>query len=83
LNYAPTEWRTPKAGAPDKWILPDGLDPDRVEKAVEVVVNWEEDGAESAIDLILRLYPIFFSRTSQADSSLSHEEKTSGGESDQ
>jgi hypothetical protein len=65
-----------EAGAPDKWILPDGLDPDRVEKAVEVVVNWEEDGAESAVDLVLRLYPIFCSRTSQADSSLSHEEKT-------
>lgn len=55
--------KAPEAGAPDKWILPDGLDRDRVQKAVEVVVGWEEDGAEDAVDIVLRLYPVLCPQT--------------------
>ena len=47
-----------EAGAPeDRWILPEGLDPDRFARAVEIVLEWEENG-ELAIDLVLKLYPV-------------------------
>ena len=73
MNYAPTEWRwthaisqlTPEVGAPEfsevreVLPLPPGLDLDRLNRAVQVVLDWEMYGdlaADLAIHLATRFY---------------------------
>jgi hypothetical protein len=46
------------------WTLPDGIDRDRFQSAVAVVLDWQENG-ESAVDLVITLCSVLWPRSTE------------------